>query len=76
MDSTEQKRLLMDLDVSMRVTDCPYTVHFYGALFREVIIVLIKGDVIMAVQSSSKRKDSKTGPYFVLCSPVLIHEFL
>ena len=20
----------------MRVTDCPYTVHFYGALFREV----------------------------------------
>ena len=26
----------MDLDVSMRVTDCPYTVHFYGALFREV----------------------------------------
>ena len=46
MDSTEQKRLLMDLDVSMRVTDCPYTVHFYGALFREVI-VLIKGDVIL-----------------------------
>ena len=75
MDSTEQKRLLMDLDVSMRVTDCPYTVHFYGALFREVI-VLIKGDVIMAVQSSSKRKDSKTGPYFALCSAVLIHEFL
>lgn len=35
VDSTEQKRLLMDLDVSMRVTDCPYTVHFYGALFRE-----------------------------------------
>lgn len=55
MDSTEQKRLLMDLDVSMRVTDCPYTVHFYGALFREVI-VLIKGDMIMAFQSSSKRK--------------------
>ena len=75
VDSTEQKRLLMDLDVSMRVTDCPYTVHFYGALFREVI-VLTKGDVIMAVQSSSKRKDSKTGPYFALCSTVLIHEFL
>jgi len=36
VNSTEQKRLLMDLDVSMRVTDCPYTVHFYGALFREV----------------------------------------
>lgn len=35
VNSKEQKRLLMDLDVSMRVTDCPYTVHFYGALFRE-----------------------------------------
>lgn len=31
----EQKRLLMDLDISMRTSDCPYTVHFYGALFRE-----------------------------------------
>lgn len=30
-----QKRLLMDLDISMRSSDCPYTVHFYGALFRE-----------------------------------------
>lgn len=35
VNSTEQKRLLMDLDVSMRVSDCPHTVHFYGALFRE-----------------------------------------
>lgn len=25
----------MDLDVSMRASDCPYTVQFYGALFRE-----------------------------------------
>ena len=25
----------MDLDVSMRSSDCPYTVHFYGAMFRE-----------------------------------------
>ncbi|XP_037936775.1 dual specificity mitogen-activated protein kinase kinase 3 [Teleopsis dalmanni] len=31
----EQQRLLMDLDISMRSSDCPYTVHFYGALFRE-----------------------------------------
>lgn len=31
----EQKRLLMDLDISMRASDCQYTVHFYGALFRE-----------------------------------------
>lgn len=30
-----QKRLLMDLDISMRSSDCPFTVHFYGALFRE-----------------------------------------
>ena len=29
------KRLLMDLDISMRSSDCPYTVHFYGAMFRE-----------------------------------------
>lgn len=33
--SQELKRLLMDLDVSMRASACPYTVHFYGALFRE-----------------------------------------
>lgn len=25
----------MDLDISMRTSNCPYTVHFYGALFRE-----------------------------------------
>lgn len=31
----EQRRLLMDLDISMRSSDCLYTVHFYGALFRE-----------------------------------------
>lgn len=31
----EQKRLLMDLDVSMRTSDCKHTVQFYGALFRE-----------------------------------------
>ncbi|XP_059059214.1 dual specificity mitogen-activated protein kinase kinase 6 [Achroia grisella] len=33
--SLEVKRLLMDLDVSMRASACPYTVHFYGAMFRE-----------------------------------------
>lgn len=36
VNSQEQKRLLMDLDVSMRTVDCPFTVTFYGALFREV----------------------------------------
>ena len=25
----------MDLDISMRTADCPFTVQFYGALFRE-----------------------------------------
>lgn len=25
----------MDLDVCMRASECPYTVHFYGAMFRE-----------------------------------------
>ena len=36
VNSREQKRLLMDLDISMRTSLCPYTVQFYGALFREV----------------------------------------
>ncbi|XP_050418731.2 dual specificity mitogen-activated protein kinase kinase 6 [Patella vulgata] len=35
VNNQEQKRLLMDLDVNMRSGSCPYTVHFYGALFRE-----------------------------------------
>lgn len=34
-NSEEQKRLLMDLDISMRSSDCQYTIQFYGALFRE-----------------------------------------
>lgn len=35
VNSVEQRRLLMDLDISMRSSDCDYTVHFYGAMFRE-----------------------------------------
>ncbi|PWA17633.1 hypothetical protein CCH79_00008367 [Gambusia affinis] len=35
VNTLEQKRLLMDLDISMRTVDCFYTVTFYGALFRE-----------------------------------------
>ncbi|ESN92277.1 hypothetical protein HELRODRAFT_89696, partial [Helobdella robusta] len=35
VNSLEQKRLLMDLEVNMRTGNCPYTVRFYGALFRE-----------------------------------------
>ena len=30
----EQKRALMDMDIAMRSSDCPYTVQFYGAMFR------------------------------------------
>lgn len=36
VNTQEQKRLLMDLDISMRTVDCFYTITFYGALFREV----------------------------------------
>ncbi|XP_025096480.1 dual specificity mitogen-activated protein kinase kinase 6-like isoform X2 [Pomacea canaliculata] len=35
VNNMEQKRLLMDLDINMRSGSCPYTVEFYGALFRE-----------------------------------------
>jgi len=35
VNTQEQKRLVMDLDISMRASDCPYTIQFYGALFRE-----------------------------------------
>lgn len=38
VDETEQKRLLMDLEVVMKSNDCPYIVQFYGALFKEVSI--------------------------------------
>lgn len=33
--SSEEKRLLRELDISMRSGDCEFTVQFYGALFRE-----------------------------------------
>lgn len=39
VDEKEQKQLLMDLDVVMRSSDCPYIVQFYGALFREVKVM-------------------------------------
>ncbi|XP_018026532.1 dual specificity mitogen-activated protein kinase kinase 3-like, partial [Hyalella azteca] len=35
VDMREQQCMLMDLDISMRTAACPYTVHFYGALFRD-----------------------------------------
>ena len=42
----------MDLDVSMRVANYPYTVHFYGALFREVGIVHLKNAVPSQITDS------------------------
>ena len=35
VNNQKLKRLLTDLDGSMKTTDNPYTVTFYGALFRE-----------------------------------------
>jgi len=35
VNSIENRRLLMDLDISMRSSDCDFTVHFFGAMFRE-----------------------------------------
>ena len=29
----------MDLDVSMRLSNYPYTIQFYGALFKEVFLI-------------------------------------
>ncbi|XP_065180572.1 dual specificity mitogen-activated protein kinase kinase 6-like isoform X2 [Sycon ciliatum] len=35
VDEREQRRLLMDLDVVKKSTECPYIVQFYGCLFAE-----------------------------------------
>jgi len=35
VNNTEQERLFMDLSVSMRSSDFPYTINFYGALYQE-----------------------------------------
>jgi len=35
VNTTEQQRMLMDLDISMRSSDFPYTINFYGALYQE-----------------------------------------
>jgi len=35
VDEKEQKQLLMDLQVVMDSSDCPYIVQFYGAIFKE-----------------------------------------
>jgi len=35
VDEKEQKQLLMDLEVVMNSSDCPFIVQFYGAIFKE-----------------------------------------
>jgi len=35
VNTVEQRRLLTDLDISMKSSECVFTVHFYGAMFRE-----------------------------------------
>ncbi|XP_077980758.1 dual specificity mitogen-activated protein kinase kinase 6-like [Glandiceps talaboti] len=35
VNSREDKRIVMDMDVAMRSSDCEFTVTFYGAMFQE-----------------------------------------
>jgi mitogen-activated protein kinase kinase 3 len=57
VNTQEQKRLLTDLDISMRSSDCPYTVQFYGALFRE-------GDVWICMEVM----DTSLDKFYAKCS--------
>lgn len=57
VNTQEQRRLLTDLDVSMRSIECPYTVHFYGALFRE-------GDVWICMEVMDNSLDKLYGTVF------------
>ncbi|KAG8544696.1 hypothetical protein GDO81_022043, partial [Engystomops pustulosus] len=52
VNSQEQKRLLMDLDISMRTVDCDFTVTFYGALFREMFFchIYLQGHVVGSLE--------------------------
>lgn len=65
MNTQEQKRLLMDLDISMRTVDCFYTVTFYGALFREVLTWGVPGDT----WGSGVALEAPNWPQTPLCSP-------
>ncbi|XP_071797092.1 dual specificity mitogen-activated protein kinase kinase 6-like [Asterias amurensis] len=43
VNKLEDTRILMDMDVAMRSSDCQWTVEFYGALFQE-------GDVLICME--------------------------
>jgi len=62
-NSTETKRLLMDLDISLRTADCPYTVHFYGAMFRE-------GDVMICMEVMDVSLDKFYARAFNINKPI------
>lgn len=49
VDEKEQKQLLMDLDVIMKSNENMYIVQFYGALFKEVTILLIFPPIVSSI---------------------------
>jgi len=68
MNSTEQQRLMMDLDVSMRLSNFPYTIQFYGALFEEGDVWLCMELMTTSLDKFYKQveKDKKKFPEPVL----------
>ena len=63
IDSIETKRTLMDLDICMRTSECPYTVHFYGAMFRE-------GDVMICMEVMDLSLDKFYARAFNINKPI------
>ncbi len=60
VDEKEQKQLLMDLDVVMRSNDCPAIVQFYGALFKEVAIIVLNSWVTLLEKFDCLKEMSPT----------------
>ena len=58
----------MDLDISLRSSDCPFTVHFYGAMFREgdVMIVMEVMDISLDKFYMRAKSTSKSIPEEIL----------
>ena len=58
----------MDLDISLRSSDCAYTVHFYGAMFREgdVMIVMEVMDISLDKFYQRAKNTSKSIPEEIL----------
>ncbi|VDP06237.1 unnamed protein product [Soboliphyme baturini] len=52
-----QKRMLIELNASMKSGQCPYMVHFYGAMFRD-------GDVWLCMEVM----DTSVDKFFRMCS--------